>query len=167
MAARRISVLGATGYTGGLIVRELKRRGVAVLAAGRSREKLRRLAADIGDIETTETDVGDRAALDRLASRSRVLINTAGPFVDYGEPVIRAAIANRAHYLDTTGEQPFMKAMLVHDEWARQQQVAVVSAQAFEIAVADCAAAVAAEGFREVAAIHVTYAGIWPDVRAE
>ena len=155
--ASGISVLGATGYTGGLIVRELRRRGVAVLAAGRNREKLQRLAAEIGDIETIEADVADAASLERLARRNRVLINTAGPFIDYGEPVVRAAISAGAHYLDTTGEQPFMKAMLTHDEWARQQKVAVVSAQAFEIAVTDCAAALVAQGFSEVAAIHVTY----------
>jgi short subunit dehydrogenase-like uncharacterized protein len=157
MAGQLVSVLGATGYTGGLIVHELKRRGVTVLAAGRNRQKLQRLAAELGDLETLEAEVGDPASLDRLAGRSRVIINTAGPFIDYGEPVIRAAIANRAHYLDTTGEQPFMKAMLAHDAWAQQQQVAVVSAQAFEIAVADCAAAVAAQGFRDIAAVHITY----------
>jgi short subunit dehydrogenase-like uncharacterized protein len=158
MAARSISVLGATGYTGSLIVRELKRRGVAVLAAGRNREKLQRLAAAVGDLETTQADVSDRASLDNLARRSRVLINTAGPFIDHGEPVVKAAIANGAHYLDTTGEQPFMKAMLVHDAWAKEQKVAVVSAQAFEVAAADCGAAVAAHGFREVSSVHVTYA---------
>jgi short subunit dehydrogenase-like uncharacterized protein len=161
MAARVISVLGATGYTGGLIVRELKRRGAAVLAAGRQREKLRQLADDIGDLETLEADVNDPASLDRLARRSQVLINAAGPFIDYGEPVVRAAIASGAHYLDTAGEQPFMRAMLAHDEAARQRHVAVVSAQAFEVAVTDCAAAIAAEGFREVASVHVTYATVF------
>jgi len=155
--ASDISVLGATGYTGGLIVRELRRRGIAVLAAGRNREKLQRLAAEIGEIETIEVDVPDAASLERLARRSRVLINTAGPFMDYGEPVVRTAITAGAHYLDTTGEQPFMKAMLTHDAWARRQKVAVVSAQAFEIAVTDCAAAVAVQGFSEVTSIYVTY----------
>ena len=156
MAARTISVLGATGYTGRLIVQELRRLGVAVLAAGRNREKLSALAAEMG-VDTAEASVEDRPSLDRLAARSRVLINTAGPFIDYGEPVVRAAIANGAHYLDTTGEQPFLKAMLTHDEWARRQGVAVVPAQAFEIAVADCAAAVAAKGFRDLVSVQVTY----------
>jgi short subunit dehydrogenase-like uncharacterized protein len=158
MAAKMISVLGATGYTGGLIVRELRRQGVRVLAAGRNREKLRRLSAEMKELDTAEADAGDRGSLDRLARRSSVIVNTAGPFIDSGEPVIRAAVANGVHYLDTTGEQPFMKAMLTHDAWAREQHVAVVSAQAFEIAVADCAAAIAAEGFRDVASVQVTYA---------
>jgi len=157
MAGTAISVLGATGYTGGLIVHELRRRGVAVLAAARNRDKLQPLVENLG-VEPFVADVRDAASLDRLAQRSRVIINTVGPFVDYGEPVIRAAISNGTHYLDTTGEQPFVKAMLAHDEWARRQRVAVVCAQAFEVAVADCAAAIAAAGFRDLAAIHVTYA---------
>lgn len=152
-----ISVLGATGYTGQLIVRELHRRGVRCLAAGRNPDKLRRLAADIGSIDTLFADAAEPTSLERLAQRCSVIINCAGPFVDHGEPVVRAAIAGGAHYLDTTGEQPFMKAMLVHDEWARHEQVAVVSAQAFEVAVADCAAALAADGFSDIAAVHVTY----------
>src|SRR5450759_5829888 len=79
MVKTTISVLGATGYTGRLIVRELKRRGAAVLAAARNREKLQRLAADVGDLETTQADVHDPASLERLAQRSRVIINTVGP----------------------------------------------------------------------------------------
>ncbi|MFQ5668345.1 MAG: saccharopine dehydrogenase family protein [Candidatus Binatia bacterium] len=157
MAEKLVSVLGATGYPGGLIVRELKRRGIPVLAAGRNPGKLQQLAAEVGGVETTKANVADRPSLDRLCQRSRVIINTAGPFMDYGEPVVRAAIASSTHYLDTTGEQPFMKAMLAHDEWARRQQVAVVCAQAFEIAVADCATAIAVEGFRDIARIEVTY----------
>jgi short subunit dehydrogenase-like uncharacterized protein len=158
MPGTAISVLGATGYTGRLIVRELQRRGVAVVAAARSADKLRQLVAEGGNVEPVVAEVHDAASVDRLAQRSRVIINTVGPFIDYGEPVVRAAITHGAHYLDTTGEQPFVKAMLAHDDWARQQRVAVVCAQAFEVAVADCAAAVAAGGFREIAAVHVTYA---------
>jgi short subunit dehydrogenase-like uncharacterized protein len=157
MAGTAISVLGATGYTGRLIVTELRRRGVAVVAAARHADKLRQLVSDIGDIETVVADVHEPASLERLARRSRVIINTVGPFIDYGEPVIRAAITHGTHYLDTTGEQPFMKAMLAHDDWARRQQVAVVCAQAFEVAVTDCAAAIAADGFREIASVQVTY----------
>ena len=67
----------------------------------------------------------------------QVLINCVGPFVDFGEPVVRAAIAAGTHYVDTTGEQPFVQAMLAHDTWAKDRGVAVVPALAFEIAIGD------------------------------
>jgi len=71
--------------------------------------------------------------------------------------VVRAAIAAGSHYLDTTGEQLFLKAMLVHDTWAAAQRVAVVPALAFEIALADCGAALAADGLDAVDQVRVTY----------
>jgi short subunit dehydrogenase-like uncharacterized protein len=158
MAERGICVLGATGYTGRLVVNELHRRGVRCTAAGRSAEKLQALAHDLNGTETRVADVHDPASLAALAQSSRVIINCVGPFVDHGEPVVKAAIEHGAHYLDTTGEQPFLKAMLAHDGSARERKVAVVSAQACEIALSDCAAALAARDFRELAAVHVFYA---------
>jgi len=157
MARTTIGVLGATGYTGRLIVEELRRLREPVVVAARNPDKLRHVAEATG-FESLVADVADATSLDRLTGQCRVLINTAGPFIDYGEPVVRAAIANGCHYVDTTGEQPFMKAMLAHDALAQERGVAVVSALAFEIAVGDCAAAVAGAGFREISSVHLTYA---------
>jgi short subunit dehydrogenase-like uncharacterized protein len=158
VAGDRVVVLGATGYTGRLIARALHAAEVPVLLAGRQAEKLRALAGELGGVPTLVADVHDQPQLDALAQRAQVLVNCVGPFLDHGEPVVRAAIAAGAHYLDTTGEQPFMKAMLIHDTWARTQRVAVVSACAFEVAVADCGAALAAAGFDAVEGVDVTYA---------
>lgn len=157
MTRRPIAVLGATGYTGRLVVEELRRLGVPALLAARDPGRLSPLAAT-GDFETLQVDVRDPDALARLAGACRVLINTAGPFVDLGDPVVRAAIAGGCHYADTTGEQPFLLAVRAHDAAARERGVAVVPSLAFEIAVGDCAAAVAAAGFREVHSVHLTYA---------
>ena len=152
-----VAVFGATGYTGHLIAHELRRHGVPLLLAGRDPGKLEALAAQLGGAETLVARVGDQASLDALASRARVLINCVGPFVDLGEPVVRAAIAAGAHYVDTTGEQPFLQAMLVHDTWAQRQRVAVIPALAFEIALSDCGAALAAAGLDEIDEVCVTY----------
>src|SRR5215468_194370 len=152
-----VAVFGATGYTGRLIARELRQHEVPLLLGGRDAGKLHALAAQLGGAETQVAVVGDQASLDTLARRARVLINCVGPFVDLGEPVVRAAIAAGAHYVDTTGEQPFLYGMLVHDTWAKSQNVAVVPALAFEIALSDCGAALAASGLDEVDTVTVTY----------
>jgi len=152
-----IAVLGATGYTGRLIAAELRRHDLPMLLAGRDAGKLGTLAAQLGGAETAVASVDDRTSLDALAQRARVLINCVGPFVDFGEPVVRAAIAAGTHYLDTTGEQPFLRAMLVHDTWAKSQNVAVVPAAAFEIALGDCGAALVAAELDEVDSVQITY----------
>ena len=152
-----VAVFGATGYTGRLIARALSDHGVPLLLAGRDASKLAALAAQVGGSDTLVASVADQASLDALARRARVLINCVGPFVDLGEPVVRAAIAAGAHYVDTTGEQPFLHAMAVHDQWAKSQGVAVIPALAFEIALSDCGASLAAAELDEVDAVVVTY----------
>ena len=152
-----VAVLGATGFTGRLVARELYRHDVLTLLAGRNAEKLDKLAAETGGAETAVVDVRDTPALDTLANRVGVVINCVGPFIDFGEPVVRAAIAAATHYIDTTGEQPFVKDMLVHKTWAQSQKVAVVPALGFDVAVADCGAALAAEDLDGVETVQVTY----------
>ena len=52
----------------------------------------------------------------RCATRSRVQLSSrrcAGPFLELGLAPVEAAVGERAHYLDTTGEQAFVR--LVHD----------------------------------------------------
>jgi short subunit dehydrogenase-like uncharacterized protein len=49
MPQETVALFGATGCTGALIVRELKRPYIPVLAAGRN-DKLQRLAAEFGDL---------------------------------------------------------------------------------------------------------------------
>lgn len=156
--ARPIAVFGATGFTGRLVAAALHARNQPLLLAGRDPGRLQALAAELPGSELLVVRLEDRAALDALARRAAVLINCVGPFVDYGEPVVRAAIANGAHYVDTTGEQSFVRSVQVHDTWARTERVAVVPALAFEIALADCAAALLAERLDEIERVHVTYA---------
>ena len=40
-----------------------------------------------------------------------MLVSTVGPFARWGEPAVQAAIGAGAHYLDSTGEAPFIRAV--------------------------------------------------------
>lgn len=150
--------MGATGFTGRLIAAELRRAGVEFAIAGRNRPRLEELSRSLDGAEWMAADVADPASLAALAARSAVIINCVGPFTDLGAPVVSAAIAGGAHYLDTTGEQPFVKALRERDAAAKERGVALVPAMAFEVALSDCAAALAGDGFSDITAIHVTYA---------
>jgi short subunit dehydrogenase-like uncharacterized protein len=105
----RIVLFGATGYTGDLTARALVDRGVRPVLAGRSAERLGRLAAELGGLETRVADVGAPETLSGLVERGDVLVSTVGPFVRMGDPAVEAAIAAGAHYLDSTGEGPFIR----------------------------------------------------------
>lgn len=62
-----------------------------------------------------------------------------------GEPMVNAAVESGVHYIDITGEQPFMKRILNrYDGVALRRGVTVINAMAFEFAVGDWLAAHAA-----------------------
>ena len=105
----RIVLFGATGYTGDLTARALVDRGVRPVLAARGAGRLEKLAAELGGLETRVADVAAPATLTDLVERGDVLVSTVGPFVRMGEPAVQTAIAAGAHYLDSTGEGPFIR----------------------------------------------------------
>jgi short subunit dehydrogenase-like uncharacterized protein len=103
----RIAVHGASGFTGGLALAELHRRGIDAVAVGRDGERLREAAARAGarDAEVRVAGLGNPAALAEAFRGCDAVVNCAGPFALWGEPVVRAAIAARWHKVENTGDQ--------------------------------------------------------------
>lgn len=155
-----ITVLGATGFTGRLVVEELRRRRLPVRLAGRNADKLEALVEDLGErVPTMVADVTRPETLPPALEGARVLINCVGPFTDLGEPVVAAAVRQGVHYLDTTGEQAFIK--LVFDRYgdqARRREVVVAPGAAFEYALADAAAEVAGRELEPCEEVSIVYA---------
>jgi short subunit dehydrogenase-like uncharacterized protein len=104
-----IVLFGATGYTGDLTARALVERGQRPVLAARSAERLGALAAELGGLETRIADVSEPDTVRALVERGDVLVSTVGPFARWGEPAVQAAIAAGAHYVDSTGESPFIR----------------------------------------------------------
>ncbi len=50
--------------------------------------------------------------LQKLTKKTRVLINTVGPYYLYSTPVVEASAQNGTHYLDVTGESPWVLEMI-------------------------------------------------------
>lgn len=146
--APAVVVIGATGYTGRLVAEELRRERVPFVVAGRDPARLEELAAGLDGLATVRVlDVTDPESLAAAVHPGEAVINCAGPFTQLGEPVVRACLAAGAHYLDTTGEQDFIRE--VHSRYhdaALDAAVSVVPAAAFEYALGDCAAALGGAG---------------------
>jgi len=107
--AGRIVLFGATGYTGELVARALVARGAAPVLAARSQARVEALASQLGGLEFALADIARPASVRALVEAGDVLISTVGPFVRWGDPAVRAAIDAGAHYLDSTGEPPFIR----------------------------------------------------------
>lgn len=107
--AGRIVVFGATGYTGGLTARALVSQGARPVLAGRNVEALGRLADELGGLEIARADAEVPSTVRALVERDDVLVSTVGPFVRCGHAALDAAVDAGAHYLDCTGEPPFVR----------------------------------------------------------
>lgn len=111
----QIVVFGATGYTGELVARELTERGAKPVLAARTRSKVEALAEELGAAGAEVADVGDQGSVAALVAEGDVLASTVGPFSRFGGPAVEAAIGARAHYIDSTGEAPFIRK--VFEQW--------------------------------------------------
>jgi short subunit dehydrogenase-like uncharacterized protein len=154
-----IAVYGATGYTGRLVAAELADAGADFVISGRNPEKLEALRADLQvDARAVTARLDDPGSLRDLLTDCAAVINCAGPFVLVGEPVLRAAVETGTHYLDTSGEQPWMKlAFERYGPGAADAGVAVIPAMGFDYVPGDMIAALTAEGMGEVDEVTVAY----------
>jgi short subunit dehydrogenase-like uncharacterized protein len=154
-----IALYGATGYTGRLVAAELAEAKAKFVLAGRSREKLEALGRELGgEVPVQVATLDDPASLRGLLADCSVVIDCAGPFVRYGEPVLAAAVETGTHYLDTTGEQPYMKtAYERYGPGAAEAEVAVIPAMGFDFAPGDMLASLTAEGLGELDEVAMYY----------
>jgi short subunit dehydrogenase-like uncharacterized protein len=142
-----IAVYGATGFTGRLVAAELRRRGARMVLAGRNPAKLEILSEELGDngTETRAVALDDAAGLRDLLEGCGAVIGCAGPFRRFGEPVLAAAVDAGTHYLDTTGEQPFMRTVFErYGPAAERAGVAAVTAMGFDYVPGDMIASLTA-----------------------
>jgi short subunit dehydrogenase-like uncharacterized protein len=122
-----------------------------VLAA-RNAQRLEALAAQLGGLDTAVADVGRPDTVRALVERGDVLVSTVGPFARYGEPAVQAAIAAGAHYLDSTGEGPFIREVFErHGPGARAAGCALLTAFGYDFVPGNLAGALALRDAGEAA----------------
>jgi short subunit dehydrogenase-like uncharacterized protein len=132
-------IYGASGYTGELIAREAKRRGLSPVLAGRSADKLAPLAGELGlEQRAFGLDTAQEVA-PRLAG-VRVVLHCAGPFSATSRVMIDACLLARVHYLDITGEIDVLEHSLGEDDRARRAGIVICSGVGFDVIPTDCLA---------------------------
>ena len=141
-------MLGATGYTGRLVLEHARALEVPLRLVGRRADALESLAREGEDVRVA--DARHEAELIAAFEGAFAVASTAGPFLEVGTKPVGAAIAVGAHYLDTSGEQAF--ARVVYDgfgESAEEREVVLLTSFGFDYVPGDFAARLAAEGLDE------------------
>jgi len=159
---RRITILGATGYTGRLIAQELahyEKPNWDLQLAGRSEDRLAQLFDSLPSspkIILANPEISE--TLVHLCQNTDVLINCVGPFTDLGEPVVAQAAKSGIHYVDITNELGFVHQMKSYNPVAQASGAAIIPACGFEVALADCAASIlGSQSSAEIDEISVVY----------
>jgi hypothetical protein len=140
-----IAVFGATGEVGRRVVAELVRASAAVSIAGRRADALDELAHAVPGVRAHAADAADAAALARAFAGARVVVNAAGPLRETAAPVLAAALAAGAHYLDVGGEQAVLHTGYERrDAAVRRSGLVALPGAGLDCALGDLAAAWAA-----------------------
>lgn len=147
-----IVIYGASGFTGRL--------GCLYLAgypdqdfitkchlaiAGRSKERLVELQSELtrinnfmGRVSLLTANAFSTQELDRITSRARCLLNFAGPYVWYGSLVVESCVRNMCHYVDLSGELPWIVKMAEkHETRAIKNKVRVINGCGFHSVPSD------------------------------
>ncbi len=133
-----IVLFGATGFTGQLTADYLARNapeGLRWALAGRNQTKLEAVRDKLGlpDLELLHADSTDPISLADVAARTRVVITTVGPYLQYGAPLVAACADAGTDYVDLTGEPEFVDQMyLQHHETAVRTGARIVHACGFD-----------------------------------
>ena len=102
--------------------------------AGRDEEKLNELQSKLAskvDIIIANSD--DAASLDKMTKQTQVIISTVGPYLKYGEPLIKSCAENGTDYVDLTGEAIFIKDMMdKYQDTAKQSGARIVNSCGFD-----------------------------------
>ena len=102
--------------------------------AGRDEEKLNELQSKLAskvDIIIANSD--DAASLNKMTKQSQVIISTVGPYLKYGEPLIKSCVNNGTDYVDLTGEAIFIKDMMdKYQDTAKQSGARIVNSCGFD-----------------------------------
>lgn len=138
-----VLLFGATGFTGGLAAEYLAKNAPSNTRwaiAGRSRHRLDQIFGKLCSSSpacpprgVVVADVGDPKSLLAMASSTRVLMSTVGPFARYGEQVVAACVQAGCDYVDITGEPEFVdRIRKKFDESARSKGIRIVPACGFD-----------------------------------
>jgi len=111
--------------------------------AGRDQEKLEKLQAELSaaqkdDKAEAKVDIivansNDDASLDEMTKQAQVIISTVGPYLKYGEPLIKSCTKNGTDYVDLTGEAIFIKDMMdKYQDDAKKSGARIVNSCGFD-----------------------------------
>ena len=140
-------LLGATGYTGKLTAEYITQNlstSIKWAVAGRSENKLQSLVNLLNENNSNRTPPSvittgiSAPEMASLAKKTKIIINTIGPYHKYSSPIVEACASNGTHYIDATGETPWIREMIQkHEDTAKKTSAILIPSVGLESAPSD------------------------------
>ncbi|KAJ5159580.1 uncharacterized protein N7482_006584 [Penicillium canariense] len=140
-------LLGPTGYTGRFCAEHIVKNHPTDLKwaiAGRSPQKIEPIAEELKQLNSdrVQPDVIavqlNSTELNELAQKTKLIINCIGPYHLYSTPVVEACATHGTHYVDATGETPWVKLIIdKYHEKAKSNGAIIIPSVGVESAPAD------------------------------
>lgn len=139
-------VFGATSFVGKLVTKYLFEQYGAKPAdfkwamAARDEKKLDELRKELhlNEVPMLRADVTDESSLEKLCQQTRVIITVVGPYMKFGEPLVKVASRTGVHCLDLTGETPYVKKIIeLYHEDAVKSGASIIPSCGFDSLPAD------------------------------
>jgi short subunit dehydrogenase-like uncharacterized protein len=139
-----IVLWGATGFAGRLVAEYFAANygedELRWALGGRNRAKLEvvrdELMHEFGQaakVPLVIADATDRASLDEMAGRTRVVCTTVGPYDKYGSKLVAACVDKQTDYCDLTGEVHWIREMIdAHHDQASENKTRIVNCCGFD-----------------------------------
>jgi short subunit dehydrogenase-like uncharacterized protein len=150
---------GASGYTGALIAEQAIKRGQQPILAGRSAEKLAPLAEQLG-LPYKVFGLDDVNAIANAIADMDVVLHAAGPFIHTSDPMLRACLATKTHYLDITGEIGVFENMFRYQDTALKNNTALIGGVGFDVVPTDCLALFVAQQVNAAHTLEIAFMGL-------
>ncbi len=131
-----LMIYGAAGYTGGMAAARAASAGLALVVAGREKDrmKLEALADRLG-ASVRLFSLDDPDAIVASLTGISALLNAAGPFANTAEPLMSAAIHAGIHYLDFSAELDTYREAIALDAQARAAGVMLLPGSGGSVAM--------------------------------
>lgn len=139
MRENTLIVYGSYGYTGRLIIDELKQKKFHVILSGRNREALQKQSHESG-YPFEVVDINDSTALKKLLQKATLVVHCGGPFRFTSKQMVDVCIETKTHYTDITGEWQVFELLAGYDAAAKQAGIQIMPGTGFDVVPSDCLA---------------------------
>ena len=153
-----VVLYGASGFVGCQTVAyfaahpEVRSKRLRWALAGRTATKLEATRQAIPGAKKAGIVVAeahDIQAMDALAASTRVVLSTAGPFALYGSELVAACVRHGTHYVDITGETPWVRGLIdQHHALAQKTGARIIPFCGFDSVPSDLSAWLAREAMQ-------------------